>query len=730
MLNELLIVERGARQAGVMMKSHHPDIKDARRTPTLLVKLSIDGHVMLTTPLASSIRVWTLRDGQHNSFPFVQLKWPLWDVPKDDERRRQAVEKKDPHRRAAILALGAEIESSVHSEHGWPGDALLDRLRERRVELVSLQPTDAAVVLATIDRFLVACDRTAGGEPNGLLSEISASLVDGVRESPAHEWINVANALLLEGSGALLFDAANRAGNSVLDRKWIDDVSEALGRVRSANGTGQDTACALTGEAGPVVQGGSFPQPNLPLLGQTFLFARNKDIPASGRYGRFAADTMPVGVSMADRLAAAINALTSSDREGVSWRSIPGEKPKQNDLLLAFVDSAPEEAVVEILAGEDDRGAVHELQAEVQSAESVAFFEKRTKRLIDAVTAKVGADFRQTRARIAVAVFRKVDPANRKIVFQDTPTVDQLYRAARDWASGERNIPSWIALPVLRKGETKPRPMSPPHVAPLGLIGFTRELFIRNGTERQQVTGMPAGEALGLFFDAVQQGPNAARRRAERLLRLTLIRRSALVSGAAHAMRRGFESLKDFDRREVLRTVTVLGVLLQKLELRETDYMTDMDVAFRLGQLLAAADVVHVGYCADVRDGSIPPSLLGNQVFSMAQSTPEKALAILCRRWKPYAGWVMRTERERERVNHLVDSGNKCDQQRGWDIRKALRNARDVQRLAESLASSLHTFKPDEVFRAKLLLGYMAGLPPTPRKEESDHNDQTTRGED
>ena len=41
--------------------------------------------------------------------------------------------------------------------------------------------------------------------------------------------------------------------------------------------------------------------------------------------------------------------------------------------------------------------------------------------------------------------------------------------------------------------------------------------------------------------------------------------------------------------------------------------------AFKLGQLLAAADIVHAGYCADVRGGAVPPALLGNQVFAMAQ---------------------------------------------------------------------------------------------------------------
>ena len=37
------------------------------------------------------------------------------------------------------------------------------------------------------------------------------------------------------------------------------------------------------------------------------------------------------------------------------------------------------------------------------------------------------------------------------------------------------------------------------------------------------------------------------------------------------------------------------------------------EAAFRLGQLLSVADVVHAGYCADVRQGQVPPALLGNR---------------------------------------------------------------------------------------------------------------------
>lgn len=146
------------------------------------------------------------------------------------------------------------------------------------------------------------------------------------------------------------------------------------------------------------------------------------------------------------------------------------------------------------------------------------------------------------------------------------------------------------------------------------------------------------------------------------------------------------------------------------------------ETAFKLGQLLAAADVVHAGYCADIRGGDIPPSLLGNQVFAMAQTAPTKALATLCRRWKPYDGWAKRTARDPNRVDLMIASKEKderqrkIEQQRGWDIKKALRQTREMRSLAAELASVLADCRIDDSFRAELLLGYIAGLP---KKEDS-----------
>ncbi len=725
MLNELLLVERGARQAGLSMPQLHPDVKECGRVPTLVVKLDERGEIASLQPVPPEVRLWTLRDGQQNSFPFVKPKRPLLSLSIDDERRRKAVDRKSDGRRGTVLGLAEEARLSPEAVDEWFGEGLLNRLRERRKHLEPLTGTEARVVPDTIDRFLQAWDRVGGGGSEHLLQTLIERLTSELRHAAQSDWLEAATGLLLgkfdakkgawECSGALLFDAAGSL--SITDPRLAVQVSRALSTPRIP-GTSEvaEGICNLTGQEGPLLSG-NFPQPNLPVLGQTYIFAKNTEIRANDRYGRFAADAMHVGQDTAIRLAAAIRALTDETRRNVTWRAVPGEAPKQSDLLLAFVEEVLEAPAAGALAELDADEDYSEEDARVaqRAAGSIAAFEKRTERLIEAVRGKVGGNFRQTPVR--VAIFRRVDQANRKVVYAGSPTIAEVHDAAVAWAVGERNAPPWLTLPVLRKGENKPRPMAPPHIAPLGLIPFSKQLFTHGGTKSEELVGLPAAEALALFFSSGAALGLSGQRQILRILRLVLRRRGALVAGTAQAQRRGFDAMKNFDRREALRTITMLGLLLHKLGRTKEVYMKES--AFKLGQLLAAADAVHAGYCADVRGGDVPPSLLGNQVFTMAQTAPGKALATLCRRWKPYDGWAKKAGRERQRIDALVESKKPGEQQRGWAVRVALRHAREMSPLADELAASLATCVVDDTFRAELLLGYIAGLPKSSEEENS-----------
>jgi hypothetical protein len=729
MLNELWMVERGARQAGIKMSLRHPDVKEAARKPTLQIFLDSHGHVARLRAVASSRseerRLWKLVEGQKNSFPFIQPK-PLWNN-ETIQLWKQRLSKKpsDPEKRQLLLELASD--SNVRSvELGeWASAGMMKALHERRRQLIALEQSDITVLPTTIDRFLLACDKGSGGDPSILTLEITHQIFKEMELSTNSDLLAAAIALCVETgskSGAFYFDSEGSFQIDLTDDRVPDQLCQHLRKI-DIDRMERTGVCSVTGEDGVLVSG-NFSQPNLPVIRQSFLFARNEAIPSASRYGKKSSASIPVGYMTDIKLRAAVEALCSADRRGKTWRPIPGEAPEQSDLLLAFVDEALDAPAAALLAGKDEEDlSEEEPNSTADAVNSVAAFEKRTERLIEAVRAKSTADFRNTPVRLMV--IRKVDPANRKVVFASTPTVAEVYSAATTWVAGERNVPSWLTLPVFRKGERRPHPIPPPHVAPLELIAFSKKVYIRGGTESQEVVGLTAAETLRCFLEPSGNGGLSSRHRMKRVLRLVLNRRAMLVIGMAHAFRRGFDFAKNYDRYDTLQTITLLGVLLYKLDRKKELYMNE--TAFKLGQLLAAADIVHAGYCADVRGGDVPPSLLGNQVFAMAQTSPNKALATLCRRWKPYDGWAKKAGRESNRAEALIASKEKEEQRRGWDIKKALRYAREMGPLAEELAPALVGCRVDDIFLAELLLGYIAGLPKAQR-EDGDVQDINQNG--
>jgi hypothetical protein len=452
-------------------------------------------------------------------------------------------------------------------------------------------------------------------------------------------------------------------------RAQINPVSVALSgpSATGSHPSNGEVPCALSGKAAQL-HTGNFPQPNLPGLGQTYIYSRNKDIPSLTRYGRTADASFPVDAELVRRLAGAVTALTREDRKGKTWRRIPAETGDKPDLLVVSTadrDSSPADA----LADDDEpsgEAALKELASRVIDQSRGVFAHGRAE------------------DQVLVLLLRTVDPANRKAIYQRQMTSAKFWEAARDWQKAVANTPDGLALPFPGRGKSQVIDQRPPYVAPLSITPISRVQFANGGRRPIEVIGTTASQAFQLFL---KEGD--VKRRARDLLHLLVQRHGDLLAGVAAARMKGTEYLKDFDpktslRRNALRSVTWISALLYRLDRLKEVYMSD--AGFRLGQLLAAADIVHVGYCKDVRDGSIPPTLLGNALLTMAAERPHDALKLLLKRWPPYAAWAKRKAR--------------------WVLR-------EIEPIAMDLREKLRKVegRPDEYFQAELLLGYMAGLP-------------------
>ncbi|WP_295046694.1 hypothetical protein [uncultured Paracoccus sp.] len=695
MLNDLLILKRGLAAHDIKAPGRHPDIKGMAKGSALRVRLAAGGRIDTVEIIqdASGGFVWTLRDGQHNGFPGLKTAAGLLLMNQNALDVHNAAWKggKSPvAHRQELQRLLAEYSARASQIKEWPSAGHRARIAERLVSLQSLRndPLSAAVP-AAFERFLAALDALPS-----FLEQLVDILSAYARSNRGDEWNDLIRAALT-GPVALAIDVEElEFQRDATDPRQVSAVSRVLNGA-AADRSNDAIICALSGH--PVTpHAGNFPQPTLPGLGQTYLFSRNSDIPSLARYGRTADASFPIGAELVQRLSGAVETLTDRKMKDRTWRLIPAEAGDKPDLLVVSL-ADPELRPAEALASDDEvsgQAALKELASRV-IAQSKGKLEH-------------GAP----EDEVTILVLRAVDPANRKSIYHHSLSASGFWHAAQRWQGAVANTPEWMSLPFPGKGKSEIVIRHPPYVSPLSLVPLSRAVFANGGRRRIDVTGVSAAEMFQLFLDR-----GDVPRLARKLLAVLIKRHGGLLSGLAQAQKKGSDHLKNFDpkadlRRDALRSATWIGVLLLGIGRKKEGYM--LDAGFRMGQLLATVDAVHVGYCMDVRKGSIPSSLIGNSLLGMASERPQAALKLLLKRWPPYAHWASSTK--------PVRNGEK-DEDRGKAIavNTALSHARRIAPVAAALCEQLRQIdgKTSEAFQAELLLGYMAGLPPREKKSES-----------
>lgn len=696
MLNELLTLERGMAAGGYGTTALHPDLSRLQNGDVVRVRLSADGEIAEIELLDGRTRseIWTLRDGKQNGFPGMKTSAGLIAL---DPAAREAHDARwkaarTPAAKRAEIERLAESGAPVPGADEWPKAGHRARIGERLEALRPLEAVDESrAVPAAFERFLLALSL---GPP--FLHRLCAHLLDRAA-SGGDEWLSPVRAALV-GPVPLAID---------ITRDFICDAGDpcqtgAVSRVLADSAAKMDSSvgnggiCALTGARTRILEG-PFPQPTLPGLGQTYLFSRNADIHALARYGRKGPESFPVDAEVVGRFSDALASITGKERRGKTWRLLPSETGDRQDLFIVFIASATDVAAAESLAAgnwDDDEVSADPVvlrsQTETASAQLVGLWK--------GVADKAGPG---ERARILI--LRTVDPGNRKAVYDRSVAVGDLHRAAQIWTEAMRNIPDGITFRGFRDRKLVDR--QPKVEAPLALVPLSRRLYIRGGREAIAAPGLSYAVALALFLDE-----GGRERQARRVLRLLLNRQGGLLSNLVHAAWR--RQLPDFDPRttgqaDALRCIAWLGALLFFLDQKKENYMKD--AGFRLGQLLSAADALHAGYCAEVRDGKLPPTLIGNSVFAAAGRDPERALAILQTRWKPYHAWADRLSKEKTAL--AGEENEKRRRTRGRTLSQFSLAKRLCAELQPALAGMKAQGRPiDDTFRAELLLGYIAGI--------------------
>ena len=295
---------------------------------------------------------------------------------------------------------------------------------------------------------------------------------------------------------------------------------------------------------------------------------------------------------------------------------------------------------------------------------------------------------------VRVIALSQIDKGRKQVVFSGRYSTKAIYQGRDNWLAGTRNVPV-IAIPF---PITKGNPAvwcSHYQPSPAEVMVSFKQQWLRSGSETRQkrkahkeaplashpVPGVSLGRIYAVFLDP--EASSEARWLLDRYLPIT----EPLLVGLAGSLSGG-ASLAASARKEALIVIGVYGILLLRQGRTKEIYMQSRD--YLLGQFLQMADLLHKLYCVDVREGKIPPQLIGNAAISMAMQRPPRAIEVLSSRMTVYLAWAERFD--------------------GQDAGLAKWARKELGRLAALLKNEDLNARVSPNGRAELLLGYLANV--------------------
>ncbi|MCA1920359.1 MAG: hypothetical protein LDL38_13225, partial [Flavobacterium piscis] len=487
----------------------------------------------------------------------------------------------------------------------------------------------------------------------------------------------------------------------VASPKFEDFVSQCLFKMQEDSSTKTKNCKGLSALSGKetILESDKFPNPKLPVIGNAYLFSVNDQTPCQTRYKKTSTDIIPIGRKEANAIQDSLNWITENSREGKTWYAIPGLMDKK-ELLIVYIDNKPDINV----------NKAHMLGGVSKIDFSESNYEATANVVVDALK---GKEIVRANDLIRIFALRKADPGRTQLSLQRVYTISELVKADELWQEAAKNYPPF-SLPFFRKeierltakkqfksgliskffnnNESNTIFFSPWCPFPGDIVQFTQKQFIRLGKDISLVPGISLGDAYDIFFD-LKIGKNHL---IINVLRITIQRSLPLLIGFGNADHKN--ELGDFNTEAkftVLKAISILSIYLYKLGIRKENYMKD--TFFNIGRFLSLIDTLHYEYCKNVRNGSIPPQLLGNAHLQIALDNPVAALDILSRRINVYQAWTRKEKGEQAKLGR-------------WAVS-------ELGKVSSLLVEKNLPTKTTSLERAQILLGYLAK---TDKKTETD----------
>lgn len=681
MLNEGYDLYRSLERCGISLAHRHPDVQKPGKKDGLIVGLNARGSVARIEFRDGEgvAGLWTIGEGNQNRFPVIKLQHPLWDVSLDDSVRTDLDELKNAElkKRQFLIRQSNELNITSSESNWWK------RLRERVSELRPFFQTTNKKYIALYElmgRFVEA------GDISGFLQGLLKQVKDHHDEIPyplletiliGNKWDKKKQEFRAEVPLVMDLSDWENYSTRIAGQTIEPFVNECLFRMQSGSvesgsvteSIQEGRESALSGQIVPL-ENKKFPNPRLPIIGITYLFAVNDQTPCQTRYRKTSTDIFPAGRKEANAIQDSLCWITAEDRFEKTWYPVPGSRDGEYNLLIAYLADKPDLKInkARMLGGVSSSDL-----SELTFGETAA----------PLIYAYRGKSILKANDRIRFFILRQADPGRKQIVVDRNTTVADIVKAAQIWQEAGKNVPPFDLLFPGKKGE-KAKVLVPPCPFPADFVRITQMQWVKQGKQcSKKVAGISLGNVYDIFFE--QDGKD--KRTVQVVLGVILKRTRSLLIGFGGAMHKNITKQYNVDARfSVLLSISLISTCLYKLGIRKEDYMRD--TFFYIGRFLSLVDTLHMEYCKNVRDGSVPPQLLGNSHLHLALGNPAAAFALLSQRIGIYQAW---TRKERDEKVKLAR----------WAVG-------ELGEIAHMLAEKGLPAVTDDIGKSQILLGYLA----------------------
>ncbi len=277
--------------------------------------------------------------------------------------------------------------------------------------------------------------------------------------------------------------------------------------------------------------------------------------------------------------------------------------------------------------------------------------------------------------RIQLFILKKIDKARTKVVYTRQTDAYELEKCSEAWTLGCSN------LPVFAFGKVK---------APFPLdVANVLNCFWKQNGERSTDQYKPISQYHGLELLMNPDFPVTAD--------LHILSEKSRTMGAFL----GGLLAKNDSRHSIWERITemlaLIGLMLYRKGIRKENYMEAFP--YQYGQLLKVSDELHAMYCRVVRNGDLPPQLVGSSLFQAAAETPLRTMSVLAQRMNPYIAWA--------KTYHT--SGNPPKGSETWRAKWCLQMYEEIAGKLKEVWTADVRFNDEE--KAQLFIGYLAALP-------------------